>query len=149
MTLVPLDLSEANDFVRSFHRHNKPTQGGKFAIGLSSELGLCGVAIVGRPIARLLSDDFTAEVLRLCVHDDAPRNACSKLYAAAWRACKAMGYKKLITYTLQTESGDSLRGAGFKIVAESKNTGKGWTNRPNRNWQPVYGQLKFRWELSA
>ena len=149
MTLVPLDLSEANDFVRSFHRHNKPTQGGKFAIGLSSESGLCGVAIVGRPIARLLSDDFTAEVLRLCVHDDAPRNACSKLYAAAWRACKAMGYKKLITYTLQTESGDSLRGAGFTIVAESKNTGKGWTNRPNRNWQPVYGQLKFRWELSA
>ena len=149
MTLVPLDLSEANDFVRSFHRHNKPTQGGKFAIGLSSESGLCGVAIVGRPIARLLSDDFTAEVLRLCVDDDAPRNACSKLYAAAWRACKAMGYKKLITYTLQTESGNSLRGAGFKIVAESKNTGKGWTNRPNRNWQPVYGQLKFRWELSA
>ena len=149
MEIVPINLAEANEFVRNFHRHNKPTQGGKFAIGLSTETGLCGVVIVGRPIARLIQDDFTAEVLRLCVKDDSPRNSCSKLYASSWRASKAMGYRKLITYTLQSESGESLRGAGFKIVAQTKHSGKGWMNRPNRDWQPVYGQLKFRWEMVA
>ena len=91
MEIVPINLAEANEFVRNFHRHNKPTQGGKFAIGLSTETGLCGVVIVGRPIARLIQDDFTAEVLRLCVKDDSPRNSCSKLYASSWRASKAMG----------------------------------------------------------
>ena len=147
--LVPIDLSEANDFVHSYHRHCKRTQGGKFAIGLSQINGLCGVAIVGRPIARLLADDFTAEVLRVCVDINAPRNANSKLYGACWRACRAMGYKKLITYTLKQESGASLRGAGFKVVAETSHNGKGWLNRPNRDWQPVLGQLKFRWEKCA
>ena len=146
MELIPINLREANDFVLSFHRHNKPTQGGKFAIGLTSDKGLIGVAIVGRPVARLLEDDFTAEVRRLCVNEEAERNACSKLYSACWRACRAMGYKKLITYTLQTETGESLRGAGFKIIGEVKPRKESWTNRINREWQPVYGQLKFTWQ---
>ena len=67
--------------------------------------------------------------------------------ARAWRA---MGGRKLITYTLQSESGESLRGAGFRVVAECK--GGGW-NRPNigrsREWQPIYGQQKLRWEVDA
>ena len=146
LQLVPISISEANEFVFNFHRHNKPTQGGKFAIGASDGTELIGVAIIGRPIARFLDDGFTAEVLRVCTLDDSPKNTCSKLYGASWRASKAMGYTKIITYTLQSESGASLKGAGWEVVAESKSNKTGWMNRPGREWQPIYGQLKFRWE---
>ena len=48
LTLVPIKIKEANEFVSNFHRHNKPVQGCKFCIGASSVQGLTGVAIVGR-----------------------------------------------------------------------------------------------------
>ena len=149
LELVPLSLREANDFVEQYHRHNGRTarDGGKFAIGAGTENGLAGVAIVGRPLARLLNDGYTAEVLRLCVQPEQPKNVCSMLYSACWRAWRGMGGRKLVTYTLQTESGASLRGAGWKIVGEVK--GGSW-HRENRarEWQPIYGQKKFRWEVA-
>ena len=149
MKVVPMSLKEANEFVFNFHRHNKPVQGGKFAIGVSDGQRLVGVAIVGRPVSRHLDDGYTAEVTRCCVLDDSPKGTCSFLYARAWRIWSAMGGNKLITYTLQTESGSSLRGAGWKIVNQTPGAsdGKGWTNRPNREWQSVVGQAKFRWEM--
>lgn len=149
LTIVPITLREANDFVESFHRHSKRTSrdGGKFAIGCSDGEKLCGVAIVGRPIARLLNDDYTAEVLRCCVTPDAPKNTCSKLYSACWRAWRAMGGRKLITYTLQTESGASLRGAGWHVIAECEPCA--WSRKSRkRDWQPIYGQKKLRWEVT-
>jgi hypothetical protein len=152
LEVVPLTLREANDFVEAFHRHNGRTSrdGGKFAIGAGYGDLLVGVAIVGIPVARLLArDKGTAEVLRTCVGPSAPPNTNSFLYGAAWRAWRALGGMKLITYTLATESGASLRGAGWKVVAECKPTT--W-DRPNsgrnREWQSVYGQQKFRWEKS-
>lgn len=150
MELIPLSLKEANEFVLSYHRHNKPTVGGKFAIGVIDNQRLVGVAIVGRPIARKLSDGVTAEVTRVCTNDDAPMGACSKLYSACWKAWKAMGGKKLVTYTLATERGSSVKGAGFRAVAESKPKKNGWNSESRqREWQPVYGQLKFRWEITS
>lgn len=149
---MPISLREANDFVFNFHRHSKRTaaNGGKFAIGASDGEQLVGVAIVGRPIARHLDDSVTAEVTRTCTNEHAQKGTNSFLYTRCWKACKAMGYTRLITYTLATESGASLRGAGWSTVAECKPS-KGW-NRPNvgrmREWQPVYGQLKFRWEIA-
>lgn len=144
---VPMTLTEAKEFVENFHRHNKAPIGGMFCVGVSDGDGLCGVAIVGRPIARLLDNGETLEVTRVCVTDSAPKGACSFLYARCWAATKALGWSKLITYTLQRESGASLRGAGWKVVAELKGSqGKGWTNRPGREWQSVTGQSKFRWE---
>lgn len=148
---VPVTLAEANEFVRSFHRHNKPTCGGRFAVGVSDGERLVGVAICGTPVARLLTDGVTAEVTRCCVLDDAPKGACSFLYACCWRAWRAMGGQRLVTYTLRTESGASLRGAGWKVIAELAPRGDAqqWTNRPGREWQPVVGQAKFRWEVVA
>lgn len=153
LELVPISLREANDFVENDHRHSGRTSrdGGKFAIGCGDDAaGLAGVAIVGNPVSASLMDGYTAEVLRVCVTPQAPKNVPSMLYGAAWRAWRSMGGKRLVTYTLQTESGASLRGAGWKIVAEVK--GGGW-NRPNidriRRWQPIYGQQKFRWEVAA
>ena len=144
---VPMKLTEATEFVQNFHRHNKAPAGGLFAVGASDGKNLIGVAIVGRPVARSLDDGFTAEVTRCCVLNDAPKGCCSFLYGRCWQAAKALGWKKLITYTLQSESGSSLRGAGWKIVAELKaNNPNGWQNRPGRDWQAVVGQAKFRWE---
>ena len=152
MTIVPVTLREANDFVESFHRHNGRTSrdGGKFAIGLETD-ALVGVAIVGNPLSATFMKRGTAEVLRVCVYDEAPRNSCSKLYSACWRAWQAMGGLKLITYTLASESGASVKGAGWKVVGESKPHNQ-WLNKKDgikREWQPIYGQQKFRWEVNT
>ena len=101
LTLIPVSLAQANEFVRQHHRHHKPVAGHKFSIGCAENGRLCAVAIVGRPVSRYLDDGFTLEVNRLC--SDGTKNACSILYAAAARAARAMGYRKIITYTLDTE----------------------------------------------
>lgn len=147
---LPVTVAEANEFVRSFHRHNKPVLGARFAIGASDGTQLVGVAIVGRPVARKLQDGVTAEVVRCCTLETAPKGTPSFLYAACWRAWRAMGGAKLITYTLQSEGGASLRGAGWKLIAELKpGNPKAWLNRHGREFQAVVGQAKFRWERAA
>lgn len=143
---VPIKHKEAAEFVANFHRHNKPPAGSIFCVAASDGQKMVGVAICGRPVARNLDNGQTLEVTRVCVVDDAPKGTCSFLYARCWQAAKALGWKKLITYTLQSESGASLRGAGWKIVAELKGNNQGWINRPGREWQSVVGQSKFRWE---
>jgi hypothetical protein len=147
---VPLDLQEANQFVACFHRHSKRRLPGlKFAIGASDGTSLVGVAIVGRP-PRLLQDGYTMDVKRNCVVEGAPKGTPSFLYAACWRAWRAMGGRRMITYTLQTENGASLRGAGARVVAELEpNDPAAWQNRPGREWLPQVGQAKFRWEWAA
>jgi hypothetical protein len=145
---LPVTISEAKEFVRNFHRHNKPPLGGLFALGASDGKEMVGVAIVGRPVARALDDGETAEVTRCCVRDIAPKGCCSFLYARAWAAAKAIGYRRIVTYTLQSESGASMRGAGWKCVAKLKSNNPGqWQSRPGREWQSVVGQAKFRWEM--
>jgi hypothetical protein len=150
LSVVPMSLREANDFVENFHRHSKRTtrDGGKFAIGAAVDHRLVGVAIVGRPVARLMNDSWTVEVLRLCVLPDAPKNTCSFLYGRCWRIWQQMGGKRMLTYTLRTESGASLKGAGWRLAGGSK--GQGW-DRPNRSreWRSIYGQDKFRWEVEV
>lgn len=143
-------MRDANKFVGDHHRHNKPTQGGKFAIGAIADEELVGVAIVGRPVARLLQDGLTAEITRLCTKSDAPKNTCSFLYGRCWRIWQQMGGKKMITYTLQSESGSSLKGAGWKILGEvePQTWDRGRSGR-YRDYEPVYGQLKFRWGVEA
>lgn len=154
LVAVPVTLSEAKDFVARHHRHHPAPVGGMFAIGCADPLmpdeqlgeGLAGVVIVGRPVARGLQDDWTCEVTRLCIIPGHP-NAASFLYSRAWRAAKAMGYRKLVTYTLVTEPGTSLRAAGLKDVARVK--GRSWhtPSRPRVDRTPL--QDKIRWELSA
>ena len=147
MKVVPLSLRDANEFVRKHHRHNRPVQGSKFCIGLEKDAVLCGVVIVGRPVARKLDNGITAEITRLCT--DGTRNACSMLYAAARKAAKAMGYERIYTYTLQEESGASLRAAGFTLDCDKAgNTAASWHTRPGRKAEPVGNDLfggKQRW----
>ena len=151
MTLkaVPTTLRAANAFVAAHHRHNLPPRGHRFSIGCVSEGRPVGVAIVGRPVSRNFDPAEVAEVVRVCVLDNAPLGTCSFLYGACWRAWREMGGKKMITYTLQQESGSSMRGAGWLKAAEidARDAG-GWTNRgKGRLAQDVVSQPKIRWEI--
>jgi hypothetical protein len=144
--IVPVSLDIANEFVERFHTHNSPVPGSKVNLGVIDEQGLLhGVAIVGRPVARLLDDGWTLEVNRVAT--DRFPNSCSALYGAARRVAREMGYRRLITYTLQSESGASLRGAGWKRVSSSEaQTGKGWQSRQERKKQDIDQLPKYRWE---
>lgn len=145
LTLTPVSLAEANAFVAQHHRHHKPVTGHKFSIGYTADGRLVGVAIVGRPVSRYLDNGLTLEANRLCT--DSTKNACSMLYAAAWRAARAMGYEKIITYTLDTENGASLRTAGWTCAGLAG--GKRWTGsrRPAADLYPA--QMKYRYEKTS
>jgi len=145
LQIVPITLKEANEFVRRYHRHHKPVPGCKFCVAVANENNeIVGVAIVGRPVARYLNDGWTLEVSRTCT--DGTKNANSMLYGAAWRVARALGYRKLITYTLPEESGISLRAAGWRCVGEAG--GDSWNRpncgRPRVDLEPL--QIKLRWE---
>lgn len=111
MIIRPVTFRQACAFVELLHRHNKPPRGHKFSVGLYNGDVMVGVAMAGRPVARHFDDGLTLEVNRTCT--DGTKNANSMLYAACWRAAKAMGYLRMITYTQADESGASLRAAGF------------------------------------
>lgn len=145
MELTPITLREARTYVEQNHRHHRAPQGGIFAVAVSEGDNVRGVAIVGRPVARMAADGWTAEVTRVCT--DGARNACSMLYRAAWRACRAMGYRRLITYTLPEEGGASLRGAGFQLIGEAGGGAWGRKSRPRIDTHPT--QEKLRWEIVA
>jgi len=149
LTIVPCTIAQANEYIAAHHRHHQPVTASRFALAVADERGqVRGVAIVGLPVARMYCpprECWTAEVRRVCT--DGCKNACSMLYAAAWRAARNIGYKKLITYTLETESGASLRAAGWKRVARCK--ARRW-DMPGRRRQttPASEVGKWRWEIS-
>mgnify|MGYP001562299589 CR=1 FL=1 len=128
LTLRPISFRQANAFIAKHHRHHKPVQGQKFSISAVEQDQVVGVAVVGRPVARGYNPDEVAEVTRLCT--DGTPNACSFLYAAAARACKAMGYRRIQTYLLASEFGTSARAAGFRLDGETK--GGQWDHTSER-----------------
>ena len=143
--IEPISFKEAAYYVDKNHRHNKAPVGHKFSIALYDDDRLCGVAQVGRPVARMLDDGVTLEVNRVCT--DGTKNACSMLYGASKRAAQALGYHRLVTYTLETESGSSPKAAGFErtgIVPRSWQ----WMSRPGRNINGTENYQKIRWEIS-
>ena len=147
LDLVPVTLAEANAFVEQKHRHHGKTAGHKFSVAVADTetKEIVGVAIVGRPVSRFLDDGWTLEVNRLCT--DGTKNACSMLYAAAWRAARAMGYKKLVTYILDSENGTSLKAAGWKCIGQAG--GLRWTGKRRPQVDLCPAQMKIRWEVST
>jgi len=142
MKVRPITFRAACAFVDAVHRHHKHPQGHKFSLALMDGARLCGVVIVGRPVSRHLDDGVTCEVTRLCT--DGTPNAPSKLYAAARRVAGAMGYERVITYTLASEPGTSLVAAGWTRSTYVK--GQTW-NRPKRARTDKHPTGdKVRWE---
>lgn len=145
MTLRPITIQAAKEYVLKHHRHNRPPVSGLFA--LSAEHGgvIVGVVIVGRPVAQALQDGVTVEVTRCCT--DGTPHAASFLYGAAKRAAQALGYRRCITYTLQSEAGASLRAVGATEEARlAARAGWSCASRP-RQEGTVDRQAKIRWRL--
>lgn len=145
LTVQPISFKEAKAFIAKHHRHHKPPVGWMFGVACNDGEKVVGVAMVGRPVARMLDDGLTAEVNRCCT--DGTPNACSTLYGACWRAVKAMGYRRLITYTLPEEGGASLRGAGWALLGE-RGGGK-WSRAIRERVDDHPTQKKLLWERTT
>ncbi len=144
--IVPLTLSEANRYVEMHHRHHGAVVGHKFSLGITDSSNLIrGIAIVGRPVARMLDDGYTLEVTRVAT--DGVKDGCSALYGACRRASFALGYRKLVTYILESERGTSLKAAGWNCIGTAG--GGSWSreNRIREDKHPLQGKIRF--EVSA
>lgn len=147
LTVAPCTLREAWLFVRLHHRHHDPSRGGKFALCAVDESGAVrGVAVVSRPVNHHHQDGWTAEVVRVAT--DGARNAPSLLYRACWRAAKGMGYRRLITYTLPSEGGASLRGAGWVLV-DAATREPVWTRKGRAVQTLRLPGAKWLWEVRS
>lgn len=135
LEIVPITQKAAKAYVADKHRHHKPPTGSVFQVAVSDGESIRGVAMVGRPVARVLDDGQTLEVNRVCT--DGARNACSMLYGACRRIAKALGWKRIITYTLSVESGASLRGAGWLLEGERGGGSWGRPSRPRQDDHPT------------
>jgi len=140
--LQPITWEEACGFIALHHRHHLPPQGWKFGIAVNDGQRVVGVVTVGRPVARRLDDGYTLEVTRNCT--DGTPHVASMLYAAAWRAAKALGYKRLITYTLSSETGTSVKAAGWRVVGAAGGGSWNVPSRPRVDKAPT--MLKTLWE---
>ncbi len=145
LSIKPITLRAANEYVSKYHRHHKQTTGHKFSISCVNDDGeTCGVAICGRPVSRHLDNGSNLEINRLCT--DGTKNACSILYGACARIAKEMGYEKIITYILASESGASLKASGF--LCEGEAGGEVWTGKRSGRDNGVPKEMKTRWVRS-
>lgn len=140
MQIQPITFREACEFVNLHHRHHNAAVGCKFCIGLYECGEMIGCAMCGRPVSRYSDDGLTCEINRLCT--DGTKNACSMLYGACCRVAKAMGYKLIITYILESENGASLKASNFKCDGIAGGTH--WTGSRNKN-QKIPCEMKTRW----
>lgn len=142
LTIQPISLSTANTLVHLWHRHSRQAHAHQWSLGLfATDFTLHGAVIIARPVARHLDDGHTVEIVRLVT--DGTRNACSMLSGAACRQAHARGYRTVITYTLESETGASLRAAGFVAVAAVR--ADQW-NRPSRPRRSQPARRRVRWE---
>lgn len=155
LTVAQITLDEAKAYVGDFHAHSDPTLSHKWSIAaVADRERIVGVAVVGRPTARVIQTDdpWALEVLRVCVERDPDGrgypNACSFLYGASWRSIKALGFLRGLTYTKDGENGASIRAAGWLPVASRAPRTAGWDSRPDRasGGERAGGE---RWEIRA
>ena len=135
--------------VDEHHRHHPAPRGHKFSVAVENGPTRVGVAVVGRPVSRVIqaAEPLTLEVTRVCIWGNRAltRNATSKVYAAAAKRAKALGYTKLITYTLaDEESGVSLLASGYTPTHRSPGGSWNCATRPRTDKAPT--GAKIRWE---
>lgn len=147
LILVPISIKDANVLIDRLHRHHEPSNKHRFAVAVAVEWAEepCGAAIVGDTTARMADDGWTCEVRRVAT--DGTKNACSMLYAACWRAARALGWRRCITYTLLSEGGASLRAAGWRVVGQTEGGSWDRKDRPRVDHAPT--EPKLKWEAPA
>ena len=151
LELRPMSLKQANGVVAKWHSHHKPVIGHKFSVGVFDQEECEGCVIVSRPVAQALDDGVTFEVTRLCTNGR--KNAASMLLGSAWRASRAMGVRRLVSYTREDEHGTSYKAAGWLVAGKVK--GRPWvTGNKVQRWLPgLYTPSteivdRVRWEIS-
>lgn len=144
LKLVPITFRKACAYIEQHHRHHGRPQGWLWGVGVEADGVLVGVACIGRPVARMLDDGLTCEVTRLCT--DGTKNAASMLYGAAARAAKSLGYRRIITYTLASEPGVSLKASGWRDDGEAG--GGSWSRPSRRRVDAAPIEVKRRWSLA-
>ena len=143
----PIKIADANKFISQYHRHSAPLRlGGEIAIGLYEDNELIGVGILGRPVARHLCDGLTIEIRRTCVKEGF-KNANSQMYARLRRIAESIGYKKVITYTLQKENQSSLKAIGATIDCPEIEV-QSWKKKRGRKHRAIYDEKKIRWIIN-
>lgn len=144
LTVIPITFRQMKEFVSTHHRHHVPPQGHKFSVGVVDHDGkLVGVGSGGRPVSRHMDDGLTLEITR--VASDGTPNVCSKIYGSLRKCGVHMGYRRFITYTLEEESGVSLRGSGW--IEDGTVKGETW-NKPNRkrvDKHPTSDKTRWVW----
>ena len=144
VSVRPLPVTLAIRFNATTHRRLPKVIGGMWAVGAEIDGELVGVALVGRPIARLADDGRCLEVLRCAVATGA-RNACSALYGACARTARAMGAADLWTYVHGDESGHSLRAAGWIRIGPTK--GGEWSRDGRQRELAIDSLPKVKWAV--
>lgn len=145
LRLAPVTLHDARIFVAKKHSHLAAPVGGLFAVAVDGDSGTCCVAIVGRPVARLMQGQGACEVTRLC--SDGTPHAASMALAAIARAAVALGWRRIVSSTLLGEAGTCYRAAGWRPVALGSASGSaGWDSREGREGSHVQPGRKVRWE---
>lgn len=139
MIAVPIELRDAQAYINQYHRHHQAAHRDKFRIAAMDDGEIIGVVQVGRPVSRVLDDGKTLEVLRLCTNGK--KDVCSFLYSRAARIAKEMGYKKIITYILESEPGISLKASGWTCEADGVG-GSDW-DTPSRPREIVASQMSL------
>jgi hypothetical protein len=150
-----LPLREASSFIAEHHRHHAPPQGGIVALGCWEGMRLVGCGVIGRPVSRELQRQGYCEVTRSCTREDIAAAgdhancAASALLGRLRRVADALGFAKMVSYTLPDELGSSLRGAGW--TQDEMLTGGGEGNRPGRPREAAnYPTMpKRRWRRAA
>ena len=150
LEVVPISQRAAKDFIRKHHRHCSPPAGWRFGAAVRNGPGLQGivaVAMCGRPVSRCLDQKLIVEVNRLCCRTDVAAeltwNACSLLYGWCARTAKSIGAEHIITYTLASEAGTTLRAAGWTI--DGYTVGRHWDTPTRRRRNSGHVENKTRW----
>lgn len=147
ISVGPIKFSVAKQFVLDHHQHCRPPAGWRFGFGCWNGPSLVGVAMVGRPVARMIDANQVVEVNRLCLDRTLPAalrfNASSKLLSAAAKEAKTRGFQRSITYTLDSENGASMRASGW--VEDGRSRGGSWTRAGRDRPNPKPTEAKVRW----
>ena len=139
LVALPIELKDAQSYINKYHRHHQAAHRDKFRIAAMLDDEIVGVVQVGRPVSRVLDDGKTLEVLRLCTNGT--KDVCSFLYSRAARIAKEMGYRRIITYILSSESGTSLKASGWVLEADGVG-GTDW-NVPSRPREVIATQMSL------
>lgn len=130
LRLRPYPIKRALPFVRAVHRRLPALLGGMWSVAIQGGDEVRGVAVVGRPNARLMDNGHRLQVLRVAVIVGTP-NGCSMLYGSCSRSARSMGATDLFTYIHDDETGVSLKAAGWVEDVEFESDGGEWS-RPSR-----------------